>query len=174
VALASRNRNLRNTGRANERSERQQKGRPSAGRFLTKGSRHPDRRRRRSLRGGAGAQGLGNRETAAVLQDVRARFGEKLRASTVSRDDTGCPRFDLEGGDSGRRESPAGAFASGPRPMLRVGQSRHAPALPGLDHVWRASRDARLSVKTSFARATAERSVAGEDRREHGSSLGLS
>lgn len=92
MALASRNRNPR-SGRANERSERQQEGKPSAGRFLTKGSRHPDRRRRRSLRGGAVAQGLGNREDTGVPP---GRTGSRRREPPfehfASRDDTGCPR----------------------------------------------------------------------------------
>lgn len=126
-----------------------------AGRFLTKGSRHPDRRRWRSLRGGAFAQGLGNREGTSTLQDAWVRSGENLQAERDFAGRHGVSADLLEGGDSCRRR-----IAS---TSLRFGTATHVacrliPACSGTPR-------ARSRMVSVARRATRREGGASRERR---------
>jgi len=97
-----------------------ERGDPPQTVLLTKGSRHPDRRSIRSLRGGESAQGLGTREETGVPQGVSGserreppagQFFERRHGVSAVHSKEG----NLEAGIATR------SFTLGPRPMSRVG-----------------------------------------------------
>jgi hypothetical protein len=127
-------------------------------RFLRRVPGTPARRVERSLRGGAFPHGLGPRENTDALQGASGSPRENLFVDSfqeTTRGVRGTRRRGLL-----RRESPRGAFASGPRPMSRAGQF---PARSGTPRA-RSRKRSRESViearEWSFARATVERSTA--------------
>jgi len=125
------------------------------------GSRHPGRRRARSLRGGVSAQGLGPREGTGALQGDSGSDRRDPPFGQPSGDDTGCPRCSKEGtllaGIAG------GTFTSGPRPMSRVGQSPARSVTSRARSRRPRPKDVATADDWSFARATTERSVAERD-----------
>lgn len=125
------------------------RGDPQPSPVPTKGSRHPDRRRRPLLRGRAGVQSLGPCEGMASLQDAPARAERTSGLAAFARRH-GVSAL-LEGGD------PTAGIAAEPslrgRDPCRVSAShRHAPLHPRL-----VRRKSVASARTPASGASRER-----------------